>query len=180
MRAQYQPGKAYWQEIAELDQTILTYRASTIRRVAGAMLLQRRVNWTSEGARYIFSSGKLFGIHVGATIKELKQADDTPTIGSESQRLSRQVSFVPSGIFAYPNHSVKDYHYRLAMSEGEASADRISGVELTKLRFHAAQIRHEQNRSGASLPTEETYQFILTAMQQGLEVLTSGHQDKAP
>jgi len=85
--------------------------------------------------------------------------------------LVRKVSFVPSGIYAFGNHGVRDHQFTFGdLDRIEQGEIEVGSEEFHALKSTARQARRDQNTSGYSIPSEETYAFILDVLRQGEEV----------
>ncbi|MGI8420379.1 MAG: hypothetical protein ACR2LN_07115 [Candidatus Levyibacteriota bacterium] len=169
---EYKPNKAYWRDVIELDKTLFDRGmrdSSLVDRILFKQ--QRKTEWNSDKREFRFSSVRmrypLGEQHLGSTIYAMQElpVSEVRSLNRGQVGLLRKVKFVPTGILSYGNHDVREYQHTIDLDHLRDATE----PEIKDMRSIAQQARREQNRTGFSIPTEETYVFILDTLKQGEE-----------
>lgn len=155
----YDPGSGYWSEIARLDTLLFEHGMRNVRGLLGKIAVVRNVAWLEEDRTYVLKTARLkWAAGSGRWLSShLCQYEGVPTSPQSStgeteleDDITREVIYNPVQRGGYVFGDYQDF-LQDSLDEAEQK--------------HALrQSRKEQNRAGLSLPTVETYDFILHAL----------------
>lgn len=134
------------------------------------LLLKTWTEWRYDENDYGIKSEQSLGVHLGSDILRMTElpVGEIRSLNLGRVALVRKVSYIPSGIYGLGKHRVEDNQFTLGdfdrIEEGEIG---VGSQVFRALKSTARQARKDQNTSGYSIPSEETYAFILDALRQG-------------
>jgi hypothetical protein len=168
------PNRAYWREVAELDRTLSDRGSVVTGGLVGMLTLNTRTEWRRGENDYGLMSARFMGIHIGSVLLQVTElsASGTRSLDLGRVALVRRVPFIASGVYASGNHGVSDHQFilnGLDLGRFERGEIEVGSAEFRALRSTMKKAKREQNASGFSIPTEETYTFILETLRQGVE-----------
>jgi hypothetical protein len=166
----HKPTRAWWRDVKKLDAQLFERgQRDAVPTPLGALVLARHLDWgdpENDGTRFSSMLMKPRGwkglLHAGSMLVHFEKVSPEP---DEPSELSvRSVDFVPSGILvSNKRHLVTDFSYTFDYPDSGTPTDS----QALGMKLAADQARAEQIRSGSSLPTEGTYDFILKTLQEG-------------
>jgi len=154
----YNPGETYWTEVARLDRILHPRGTKDRSGVLGKIAAVRWVRWADSEQTYALKTARLLWAigtdrWLSSHLCEYKEA--LPSPAASGVVIGREVVYNPVDRGGY---IFRDYQ-------------NIVGDALAADNPHRAisLARREQDQAGSSLPTDETYLFILDALKTAEE-----------
>ena len=156
MKEGYRPDNKYWFKVWKIEQALFA-QTRPVRDLPGTLFYEKRIfKWNDEDSSY----GYAVSTRKGGTLPSLAVL----VVGPDLQKKEPTDICVFRAIFFKPySHwpSARDYRHMLTVQDLE-EPDRLSQSKLI-----VGVDRIKQRLYGTSIPTKETYDFLLDALKKG-------------